>query len=116
MTREFVELPEFIKCWHDLGLSEDDLLELELYLCKNPEKGDVIQGTGGLRKIRWKIRDKGKSGGVRALYIDFASYRKLYLITVYTKSEKENITDEDKKQIKHMIGMLRNELERKASL
>jgi hypothetical protein len=76
----------------------------------------VIQGTGGLKKLRWKLKNKGKSGGVRTLYVDFASYGKLYLITVYTKSAKENISDEDKKQINHMIGMLRDELERKAAL
>lgn len=52
MKREFIELPEFLKRWYEIGLT-DDLIQLEIYLCKNPEIGDLIQGTGGLRKLRW---------------------------------------------------------------
>lgn len=60
MTREFIELPEFIKRWEEIGLNDEDLAELENYLCYHSDKGDLIQGTGGLRKLRWKLNNKGK--------------------------------------------------------
>ena len=113
MKREFIELPEFLKRWYEIGLSDDDLIDLEIYLCKNPQIGSLIQGTGGLRKLRWSLRNKGKSGGVRTLYIDFAFYEKIYLVTAYTKNEKENISDNEKKQIKRLIETLEQELRRK---
>lgn len=112
MTREFIELPEFIERWNELGLMEDDLVELEVYLCKNPEAGNIIKGTGGLRKVRWSLQNKGKSGGIRVLYVDFASYEKMYMITVYPKSEKDNISNEDKTQIRKLINILYSEIGR----
>ena len=86
-------------------MTDDDLNELEKYLLKNPQSGAVIQGTGGLRKLRFALstNNKGKSGGVRVLYIDFISHEKTYLIDVYGKNEKENITTDEKKEFKKMI-------------
>ena len=113
MTREFIELPEFLKGWQEAGLNDDDLNKLEIYLCNYPDKGVLIQGTGGLRKLRWKIRDKGKRGGIRILYVDFICFEKIYLIAAYKKSEKEDIKSSEKKEIKKLIESLRHELERK---
>ena len=113
MLREFVELPEFLKKWEELGLNDEDLKELENYLCKYPDKGALVQGTGGLRKLRWKLGEKGKSGGIRTLYADFVLYEKLYLITVYAKHEKDNIRVSEKKAIKKLLEALEAELERK---
>ncbi len=98
MNREFIELPEFINKWKELGLDDDNLCELEEYLCDNPKKGKVIKGTGGLRKLRWNLKTKGKSGGIRTLYIDFTFYEKIYLVTVYPKSNKDSLTDDEKKK------------------
>ncbi|HPZ07185.1 MAG TPA: type II toxin-antitoxin system RelE/ParE family toxin [Candidatus Eremiobacteraeota bacterium] len=113
MTREFIGLPEFLNRWYKAGLNDNDLCELELYLCKYPEKGVLIKGTDGLRKIRWKRESKGKSGGMRVLYVDFLYFEKIYLISVYTKSDKANISNREKKDIKKLIELLKNELERK---
>jgi hypothetical protein len=113
MKGEFIELPEFLKRWYEIGLTDDDLIQLELYLCKNPEAGDLIQGTGGLRKLRWSLRGKGKRGGIRTLYIDFAYYEKIYMVTVYTKTKKDSITDNEKKEIRKLIDILEHELKRK---
>ena len=79
---------------------DNNLQEFEEYLCKYPEKGVLIKETGGLRKIRWKKENKGKSGGIRVLYVDFLYFEKIYLISVYSKSEKANINNSEKKEIK----------------
>lgn len=77
MKREFIILPEFEKCWYQRGLTDEDLRELELFLCLYPESGDIIPGTGGLRKLRWRVKDRGKRGGIRTLYVDFATYENI---------------------------------------
>lgn len=72
MTREFVRTKEFEKCWSNMKLDEQQLMELESFLCLNPEAGDMVQKTGGLRKLRWALPNTGKSGGIRVVYVDFA--------------------------------------------
>lgn len=52
MTREFIITKEFDCIWKELGLNDDDLSELEIYLCKNPDCGDTLEGTGGVKKFR----------------------------------------------------------------
>jgi len=113
MIREFIILPEFEKNWVATGLNDDDLREFQLYLCRNPFRGAIIPGTGGLRKIRWKSRNKGKRAGVRTIYIDFAQFEKIYLLTAYTKNVKENLTKDEQKQMRLLVELLRKELERK---
>jgi len=113
MTREFIILPEFEKCWRQSGLDDEDLRELENSLCLNPTSGDVIPGTGGLRKLRWHLRDKGKRGGVRTFYVDFAYYEKIYLISAFSKNVKTNLSENEKKEIKILIKALEDELKRK---
>lgn len=100
MKVEFVSFDVFNKIWDDLGLTDDDLKDLQEYLIINPETGSVIQGTGGVRKIRWALRNTGKSGGIRVLYIDFIVYEKIYLLMAYPKNQKDNISDKEKKIIK----------------
>ena len=65
MTREFIITKEFDCIWKELGLNDDDLSELEIYLCKNPDCGDTLEGTGGVKKFRWALEGRGKSGGAR---------------------------------------------------
>jgi len=113
MTREFVRLPNFENCWKRCGLTEEALAELAIALCSNPKLGDVVQGTGGLRKLRWALPYKGKSGSVRVVYVDFAVFEKIYFISAYAKNEKDNITANEKKNIKKLIGMLESELRKK---
>lgn len=113
MLREFVRLPEFEKCWEDAGLTEDDMLELEKTLCLNPDSGDMVEGTGGLRKLRWALPNTGKRGGIRVVYVDFVYYEKIYLISAYKKSGKDNLTDAEKNDIKKVIKLLADTLGRK---
>lgn len=104
-------MPEFEKQWKRLGFSDLDLKDLEAFLCENPDSGDLIQGSGGLRKLRWAIPGhKGKSGGSRVLYVDFASFEKIYMITCFTKNMQVNLTDVQIKAIKSLIDQIKEEL------
>ena len=105
MQRIFIETKEFSKRWKILGMTEDDLKELQEYLLLKPDAGVVMKGTGGLRKIRW-AKNKGKSGGVRTLYIDFSTEERIYLVTVFGKKEKDNLTNEEKNNIRSFIKNL----------
>ena len=110
MTREFVYMQTFDKQWTGAKLNDEQLRELEVYLCENPEAGDMIQGTGGLRKLRWALPGKGKSGSVRTLYVDFAYFEQIYMISCFKKSEKENLSQSEKKQIKSVIEQIKANL------
>ncbi|HON80239.1 MAG TPA: type II toxin-antitoxin system RelE/ParE family toxin [Spirochaetota bacterium] len=110
MTREFIILPEFDKAWKHLGLSDNELKSLQQHLCLYPDQGDIIQGTGGLRKLRWAIQGKGKSGGIRVAYVDFVIFEKIYLITAYSKGDKDNLSKTERNDIKKLISLLENEL------
>lgn len=107
MTREFVMLPEFDKQWKAIGFSDRELKTLQEELTVDPEKGDLIRGTGGLRKIRVAFEGRGKSGSARVCYIDFLVSARIYLITAYTKKEKENLTQEERNELKKLTEQLK---------
>ena len=109
MKREFIETPSFTKRWYALGFDDDDLAELQQYLIKNPDAGDTMVGTGGLRKIRYAFAGRGKSGSARVCYVDFAAFEKNYLIQVFSKDEKQNLSDAEKKNVKNVVQLLKKE-------
>lgn len=111
MTRTFIQTNEFVKKWEELGLTDDDMRRLEYTIMKNPKVGPVIPGTGKLRKMRFAYESRGKSSGTRVCYVDFLVYETIYLITVYGKNEKENLTKEECNNIKKVIDILEAELE-----
>lgn len=82
-------------------------------LLKDPESGPVMEGTGGIRKVRFPLKKKGKSGGVRVCYTDFADYEVIYLITAFEKKEQENLTDEEKNVLKKLVKSLKEEVAKK---
>ncbi|MDC7239070.1 MAG: type II toxin-antitoxin system RelE/ParE family toxin [Spirochaetales bacterium] len=106
-------MPTFEKQWADAHLSEDDLKDLEVYLCENPNAGDMIVGTGGLRKLRWAISGSGKSGSIRTLYVDFATFEQIHMIACFRKSNKENLSKSEKNQIKSLINEIKSNLRKK---
>ena len=110
MKRIFIELQGFLNKWYASNLTDDDLTNLEAYLCINPESGDIIPDTGGLRKLRFALDNKGKRGGARIVYIDFAFYEKIYLLDIYTKNKKVDLSHEEKAKIKKVVKMLEYEL------
>ena len=109
MMRTFIETPLFSKRWKEIGLGDDELQALEVMLLKDPEIGPIMEGTGGIRKMRFPIKNGGKSGGVRVCYTDFAEYEKVYLITVFEKSAQVNLSNEEKNVLKKLVKTLRNE-------
>jgi len=109
MRRTFIEVPMFTRKWKDLGLTDDDLRRLENVLLENPKAGDAIQGTGGLRKIRIPLENSGKRGGGRVIYVDIEWKEIIYFINVYTKNEKDDLTEEEKRAFKAFVKILKEE-------
>lgn len=106
MTRTFIQTLEFVKKWEELGLTDDDLRRLELAIMKNSKIGPVVPGTGKLRKMRFAYENRGKSGSTRICYVDFLVYETVYLITVYAKNEKDNLTKAECNDLKKLINIL----------
>ena len=74
MTRTFIEVPLFSKRWKEIGLGEDELRALQIMLLKDPVSGPIMEGTGGIRKVRFPLQNRGKSGSVRVCYTDISDY------------------------------------------
>lgn len=110
MTRQFLETFIFAKRWEELGLDDNALMQLQDFILKNPDAGDIIQGTGGVTKLRWKLPNTGKSGGVRVLHIDFVQQQKIVLLNCYGKSVKDTLTDKEKAAFKELVKQIGKEL------
>lgn len=95
MNRTFIQTETFTKKWDDLGLNDDDLRSLEQYLLNNPKTGAELIHGSGIRKIRIPINGHGKRGGARVIYIDIEIKESIYLLDVYAKNEKENLTQNE---------------------
>lgn len=109
MTREFIYTEPFRRCWKAMGLNDGDLRNLELILLSNPQLGDVIEGTGGARKMRIQLEGRGKRGGGRVIYLDIYEQENLYFLFAYPKNVQENLTPAQKKEIAKMTDALRKE-------
>jgi len=107
--RTFVYTSKFDREWQKLGLNDDDLRLLESYMLENPATGAIMEGTGGIRKMRWVLPDKGKSGGMRVLYIDFISYEKICMFDLFPKDEKDNLTQAERKALKKIVKAIGEE-------
>lgn len=93
MTREFIITKEFDRIWKEIGLNDNDLSELEIYLCKNSNCGDTLEGSGGVKKFRWAFEGRGKSEGVRIVYLDIVFAEHIYLLTSFLNNEKANLKE-----------------------
>lgn len=101
-----VELPEFQRKSSKL-LSEDENHSIIKYLAAHPAAGDIMQGTGGIRKLRWSAQGKGKRGGVRVIYYYHNESLPLFLLTVFGKGEKANITKTERNDLARLTPILR---------
>jgi len=84
-------------------MDDDRYRELQALLIENPEIGDLIQGSGGLRKIRWKLAGRGKRGGVRVIYYWAVSVDQIRMLYVYSKSDQENLTKDQLKVLRQIV-------------
>lgn len=106
MTRVFIELPSFVNDWRDLGLCDVDLRRLQSEILSNPNVGKVIRDTGGIRKMRFAFVNRGKRGSVRVIYVDFELKKKIFLITAYSKTNKDNLTKAERNDLKRLVSVL----------
>ena len=107
MRREFIWTTAFLRGWSRCGFDvQNDLVRLEDALLEDPKAGAVIQGTGGARKFRFAFEDQGKSGSARIIYVDFEIGEKICGLAVYSKAEKGNLSESEKKAIKKMIDTI----------
>ena len=84
-------------------LSEEEYRLLQIQLLNKPDSGKIIRGSGGLRKLRWSARGHGKRGGIRVIYYWFVSHETILLLFPYPKSEQEELTPEQLKQLKKVV-------------
>lgn len=85
-------------------LSDDEYAELQRALADNPDAGDLIRGSGGVRKLRWGLAGRGKRGGIRVIYFLRLSQGEVWMLTLYAKNEVESIPGHVLKRIKEEIN------------
>jgi hypothetical protein len=84
-------------------LNDDEYLALQWYLLAHPDAGDIVPGSGGVRKVRWSSSGKGKRSGIRVIYYWKVAVDELWLLTVYAKSDRSTIPGHLLKQIAQEI-------------
>lgn len=109
ITREFVYTAPFQRSWKAMGLNDADQKFLEEALLQNPQLGDVIEGTGGARKMRIQLEGRGKSGGGLVIYVVVFELEKLYHLLAYPNNVQDNLTPEQKKMIRRLVDAIQKE-------
>ena len=100
-----VETPEFLSAARKL-LTEDERSRLIDMIAHNPRCGVLIQGSGGVRKLRWALEGRGKSGGARVIYFYHDPGMPLFLLTMFAKNERANISPADRNAFQHLTRLL----------
>lgn len=101
------EVPEYIRRAEKL-LSEAERRDVIEYLAAHPKAGDLLEGTGGVRKLRWGRGGQGKSGGVRVIYYFHSDAMPLYLLTLFAKNERANISKSERNELAGLVDILVN--------
>jgi len=105
----FVELSPFKNYLDQIADGPQVLKRIQDELMKQPDIGDVVQGTGGIRKMRAAGKGKGKSGGYRIWYLYFVEFNRIYLMAIYSKNETEDLSSSDRKYLKSLVDQLKME-------
>lgn len=107
-----VELPLFQRQARDVWDDADRSAFVD-FIARNPDSGDLIPDTGGIRKIRWRRQGSGKRGGARVVYFYHDAQMPIFLLLVYAKAQRENMTPDEKKQVRAMATTLKHSYGRK---
>ena len=99
------ELPEYIRRAEKL-MSAAERLDIVNYLAAHPPAGDLMEGTGGVRKLRWGRGAQGKSGGVRVIYYLHSEAMPVYLLTLFAKNERANLSKAQRNALADMVELL----------
>lgn len=98
----FIETPVFTKRLREL-LDDDSYAAFQRQLAERPEMGAVIEGTGGIRKVRVATGGHGKRGGSRVIYYHFSSASQIALLLIYPKNEKDDLSAEERKVLRQIV-------------
>lgn len=115
MKRRFIESREFTRRFEALRsageLTDEDLSALQIQLIEDPSTGDLVQGSGGVRKVRMALpaRGRGKSFGVRAFVLDLAMRKHTHLLTLFGKNESSDLSPPEKKLVKQLAEAIKKE-------
>lgn len=111
MKRHLIQTKDFEEAIDSLiakrKLKKEDFEDFKKSLAENPEQGDVISGTGGIRKTRLKSATKGKSGGFRVCYLHIEDRLILFLLFIYAKNEQENLSQGEKAELKQLADAIK---------
>lgn len=100
-----VETPEFLSATRKL-MTDDVRALLVDYLAYNPTSGDLIPGTGGVRKLRWGLEGRGKRGGARVVYFHHDTGMPLFALTAYAKNERADLSQQDRNDFRRLTALL----------
>jgi hypothetical protein len=98
----FVETPPFTRRVREL-LDDDQYTRLQHALAAYPEAGDLIEGTGGLRKLRVGASGRGKRGGARVIYYHFAQRARIAMLLIYAKNERDNLSSDQRSTLRKIV-------------
>ena len=102
---EFIETQTFTCLLKGL-LADDEYREMQYELLQNPARGDIIKGGGGIRKLRFAVQGRGKSGGVRVIYYWIKDKHLIYMLLIYSKSKKDDLTDKETAILRELVKEL----------
>lgn len=100
-----VETPEFLSATRKLMTEEERALLVD-YLAHNPAAGDLIPGTGGVRKLRWALEGRGKRGGAWVIYFHHNAGMPLFALTAFAKSEQVDLSQQDRNDLRRLTALL----------
>jgi hypothetical protein len=106
----FVETETFTRLLSGV-VSDQDYAEFQRELARYPDQGDLLEGCGGVRKVRMAARGKGKSGGARVIYLYLRHRGRIYLLYLFTKGDAANLSATGKKTMRELAQQIRREVE-----
>ena len=99
-----IETPDYLADAKKAGLSRNEREEIVEYIARNPKAGDLIQGSGGARKVRFAVRGRGKSGGVRIITFFGGKDIPVFLMNVFSKGERANLSDAEVNALRSILA------------